>query len=554
MPLTWTIEVQDATTGTVKGTITPADHVVRIDSFEVFTDGDCGEANLTALADSVNINPRDVIVISTQADGELTPTQRYRGVCVLAGSPEGADPQRFRFAGLRSRFYEITTPVARIEGDDVSRMTEDVTTAIEAGPGFPVGIGGWAYAGYPMTGFVLGDRYPALESVGETLDALAATVGAFIVPGGETYEYGGHTYLAGDVVPAVRWGVDAAGLLNLRRPAHVAPLAVSEASEGVVVRWQGTSAERVVDRVRLVYAAGYVTERLKTFVLRELVEPYAYTNPSGAGIPMSRLFTNGDGFNSERVVPIEGPRDYMVRFSDEQHAEYDQIIDWANAFDGDDGTYAESDPVFEPATWTHVIFGNPEAVVYLDIDFVDHPKSAEVLIEYNAGPVNPRSFMIYSFEAAEADDPTRIRVAIPALVPVERAGLSWHGLRALLLTSSFGVRVHRFDTYVPDVDEGGTASEKLASGYFIGVPPAVASVELLGMHDPVENVTLTPASGAAALDLHIERTEYAISTERGATTTYHAGQPYEGDLMAQRAVLDALAARAARKRERERLA
>ena len=563
MPLTWTIEVQDATTGTVKGTITPADHVVRIDSFEVFTDGDCGEANLTALADSVNINPRDVIVISTQADGELTPTQRYRGVCVLAGSPEGADPQRFRFAGLRSRFYEITTPVARIEGDDVSRMTEDVTAALEAASSFPVGLWGWAFAGYPLTGFVLGDRYPALESVGETLDALAEAVGAFIVPGGETYEYGGHTYLAGDVVPAVRWGVDAAGLLNLRRPAHVAPLAVSEASEGVVVRWQGISAERVVDRVRLVYAAHYAEISDATMRLYVAVDGSNAVTLAPFAVPLARQFNApGAAYDSEAVIPLETPGDYMQRVTPLTQTD-GTTTNTENAFDGNDGTYAEAVGFWRSLMFSHSLSRVPSCVVYVDVvlpggasfSSMGVPIAASISIHMWPTGVDPHPRQILRYEIEPRDATERRRLALPVL-PSADAANPWETYRGVSgsIDIAEGGRVHRFDVLVPEVELGGTASEKLASGYFIGVPPAVASVELLGMHDPVENVTLTPASGAAALDLHIERTEYAISTERGATTTYHAGQPYEGDLMAQRAVLDALAARAARKREKERLA
>ena len=549
MALTWEIEVLNPA-GAVKASYSPSDQVVRLDSFEVFAGGDCGEANLTAIAGAVDIQPRDIIIIKTRPVGPTAFTLRYRGVCVLAGSPEGVDPQRFRFAGMRGRYYETTTPTARLAAADVGSMAHALMVALNEGPGLPAGTGGWQ--SIPTTGFMVGDRYPALESVGETLDALAETVGAFIVPTGETYTYDGHTYAEGDTVPAVRWGVIPNGALKFRRTNPVAPLAVSETNDDVVVRWQGVSAEDVVDRVRLVYAAGYVTERLEKFLLERDESLGFYTNPSGAAIPMSRVFTSGDDFHSERVVPIEGPRDYMVRHSDTQAAEEDQWTnsEWAKAFDGNDETYAESAPYFEPATLEHRISGYPEAIVYLDLDLIGPTRHVEVLIEYQRTIIFPRAYMVYGFHAVDANDPTRIRVAIPALPPSEKAGQSWSALRAVLMTSSFDVRVYRFDTYVPDVDQGGTASEKLASGFFRGLPPAVASVELLGIHDPVENVTLTPASGNPAIELHIERTEYAISTERGATTTYHAGQPYEGDLMAQRAVLEALAARAARKHER----
>ena len=561
MAWVWTINVLGAD-GTAKATITAADHVLRLDSFEVFAGGDCGEANLTALASTVDIRVRDVITIRARRTSEADPaTAWYRGVCVLAGSPESADPQRFRFAGLRSRFYEITTPVARIGGGEVSVMFQDLTNAISGGGLSPVGVSAWE--GWPITGFELGDRFPALESVGEALDALAETVGAFIVPTGETYEYDGYTYAAGETVPAVRWGVTGAGVVFARRPHPTTPSVVSESDPSVVVRWEGVSAEDVVDRVRLVYAAHYAEISDATMRLHVAVDGSNAVTLAPFAVPLARQFNApGAAYDSEAVIPLETPGDYLQRVTPLTQTD-GTTTNTANAFDGNDGTYAEAVGFWRSLMFSHSLSRVPSCVVYVDVvlpggasfSSMGVPIAASISIHMWPTGVDPHPRQILRYEIEPRDATERRRLALPVL-PSADAANPWETYRGVSgsIDIAEGGRVHRFDVLVPEVELGGTASEKLASGYFIGVPPAVASVELLGMHDPVENVTLTPASGAAALDLHIERTEYAISTERGATTTYHAGQPYEGDLMAQRAVLDALAARAARKREKERLA
>ena len=560
MPLTWTIEVRDATTGAVKGTLTPDDHVVRIDSFEVFTGGDCGEANLTALA-TVNINPRDIITISTRAHDASFLTPRYRGVCVLAGSPEGAEPQRFRFTGLRSRYYELTTLLPVIASADAATMANQVLREPFLAPTGVLGTSRW-----PLTGFVLGDRYPALESAGQTLDALAEAVGAFIVPAGETYTYDGHTYVAGDVVPSVRWGVNATGAHHFRRPAHVAPLAVSEASEDVVVRWRGVSAERVVDRVRLVYAANYA--EVSDASMRLYVErPFPSTAYSLApfAVPLARLFTaSAEEYRSEVVIPLEAPGDYLQRITP-LGVRAGTATDTANAFDGSASTYAEAIGGARNVYFSYQFAGSPACVLYLDVQLSSasfvaasgREVAAEVSLGVRSGASNtPRQLLRYDIEPVEAAE--RRRLALPVLPSADAATPAYspwetYNFVEFLITLAEGGRFYQVEPQVPDVDLGGTASGKLASGYFVSPPPAVASIERLGIHAHADRVTLTPASGNPPIDLHIERTEWSISTERGATTTYYAGQPFEGDLMAQRAVLEALAARAARKSERERI-
>ena len=536
-----------ASDGTAKTTITAEHAVLRIDSLNVTpgTYQDCGEATITAVGALVDISPRDVMQIDAREAGAPSWTPRYRGVCTLAGSPRSMREQAFRFVGLKRRLAETLVNTPYLESGDAVAFARSVMST----HALPVGIA-YAAADFVDVGMTLGDRYPNLESVADLLDAIAEANGAFVVPASETHSYAGVTYTAGQVVPALAWGVNTQGAWMHRNPGSV--LALSEDDYGVRVEWGTINAEDTVDRVRLVYASGYDPDYTRPSPLLSLTD----APKAPAPIPLARAFAlPGSDLAAEVLVAVENPRDFMTNHITNWSS--DNMLHAANAFDEDPSTYAFPDlGAMGTLTFsTPKLDTVPACILYLDA-LVGTEEIDAILGSYalrlNSGSddavlaVNVRGGVPPETEAAHRQQFAWL-LAPPAWVS---SGTDWsdHPGWQVILSVGGDSRVYDARLYVPDVDVGGLASAKLARSYMRPNAPDVAVVERVGLHAPLENrLLLTPHSGSP-IELVIERVEITLSPEDGAVTRYHVGSPFDGELLAQRAVLTGIAEREAKRR------
>ena len=538
-----------ASDGTAKTTITPEHAVLRIDSLNLTpgTYQDCGEATITAVGSLVDISPRDVIRLDAREDGTVSWFPRYRGVCTLAGSPRSMREQSFRFVGLKRRLAETLVEDAYLASGDAVAIARSVLSTHT----LPFGVT-YAAADFVDVGMTLGDRYPNLETIADLMDAITEANGAFVVPSGETHSYAGVTYTAGQVVPALAWGVDTQGAWMHRNPHST--LALSEDDHGVRVEWGSINAEDTIDRVRLVYASGFDPGFTRPSPLLGLTDDPKAPVP----IPLARAFALPDSdYAAEVMIAVENPRDFMTNHITSWSSDY--MLDAAHAFDEDPSTYAVKDPMdggFGTLTFsTPKLDTVPACILYLD-----------ALISTNAIPLIAGTFAVrLSSNSTDAvvtvnvfggippDDESARRqqyaflLAPPAWTSSE-TDFSGHGGWSVTLSLSEETRVYDARLYVPDVDVGGLASAKLARSFMRPSTPDVAVVERIGLHFPFENrLLLTPATGSA-IELVIERVELALSPEDGAVTRYHVGSPFDGELLAQKAVLQGIAEREAKRR------
>lgn len=555
--------------GDPKPTISIDDAVASLDAFDVDGMGNSLEATLTALPASVDLALRDVVTLEArQSGGDWI--AYYRGMVTIAGNPRSAQLQQYRLVGLKQRFYEITHPLSRVPAGDVASMARASLTAAT----LPVGVA-YDAANAPDVGFELGDRYPAFESVGETLDALARTAGAFIVPTGETYQYDGVTFTEGDLIPAVQWGVDAAGEVFFRRAVKVSTV-VSEGASGVRVEWLEAQAEEVADRVRLVYAAGTNTENLTRLMRLPTPGPVGPSEDlPPVWRPLTRVFSIGQGdidevlglrgtdaldADAERVVTLDNPGDLMTRIESIDRVSNVTESFWTgleNAFDGDLGTYAtnntsaiigQSFSSDEPGKGP---FSTGEAVLQLDFRVFDQgsvirPYYALVQVNWiNVGIDASAVTAQWEFGGNDNDDDRFVSILLPLLLPAATADEYPPSRRLVIVTLPANTRLYRFGLLVPDSDVGGVASKRVATT--LAKLPSTAASRLTrhGLHQPTTWIRLTTRDDAT-IEAPIERVEYRITRDAGATTEYHVGSAFNADLEQQRIILERLARRATR--------
>jgi hypothetical protein len=539
-----------ASDGTPKSTITPDDAVLRIDSLNITPANqfiDYGEATITAVGALVSISPRDVVRLDTREVGAVGWVTRYLGVCTLAGSPRSAREQTFRFAGLRQRLRETLVSTPYLESGDAASFARAVLST----HALPYGVT-YSASDFPDVGMTLGDRYPQLESIAALLDAICEANGAFVVPSGESYAYAGVTYTAAQAVPALAWGVDSHGVWLHRNPAVT--LALSEDDYGVRVEWGSINAEDTVDRVRLVYATGFDPEFTRPSPLLGLSDDPKAPTP----VPLARAFTLPDSdLAAELVAPVANPRDFMTNHITSSSSS--NVTNPANAFDEDPVTYAEKTAdasLFGTLTFsTPKLDTVPACILYIDAlvgaTAIPGISGAYALRLTSESTDHLTAVNVYGGVPPEAASARRQQFAWLLAPPAWTATLtdySGHGGWTALLDIAEGTRVYDARLYVPDVDVGGVASAQLARSFMRPNAPDAAVIERAGLHLPYQNrLLLTPHSGSA-IELVIERVEVTLSPEEGAITRYHVGSPFDGALLAQRAVLQGIAEREARKR------
>lgn len=528
--------------GTAKPTITVDGAVASLDSFDVTPAGVCLEATLTVQPSAVSIAPRDIVTLET-TDGTSGWQSRYRGMAVIAPNPHSPDLATVRLVGLKQRFYERTLEARVIAGGDVAVMAHAALNSM------PRPVGTVLTTAFTNTGFQLGDRYPNLESVGAFLDALAETVGPFIVPAGETYTYSLTTYQAGERVPGVEWGVEANGSIVFRRPQRITRTE-SEATPGTQVEWAPANAEEIANQVRLIYLSGIDESRVRGWTTDSDSNPQPPLWVPLSSVPVTAPSSERA---AEHVRVLEGPMDYMEPTG--SIVVDGAVVGWSNpnnALDGDPNTFAEQNNDLA----TRLQFGTlfPASVArqgglwYIEYDRL-HGDNRKQLITQFMGAGMGRRRLVYDLDAGEEPD-DRVRVALPQL-PHVNADMSltqyMTGNISIVQEAPYA-RVYMVQLFVPDVNTIGapSVSLNLAQALIRDVAPTPARVSVNGVQGIAARMNVNTASGSSITGLRVERIEYRITTGEGARTTYHTGLTFDAELESQRIVLERLARKAVR--------
>lgn len=499
------------------------------------------DASFEAYPPTINLNQRDVLSTRVSFDDGVTYQDVHRGVVVQYGSTRSEALTRVAVASVKDRLYETIITIDRIAGGDVASMVNTLLTSVT----LPTGLS-FTASDAPTLGFTLGDRFPQLESIGAFLDGLAGTVGKFIVPSGSTYVYDGKTFYASDIVPEVEWGVRGDGSIYFRRPINLTAFLEEDAAR-VEVEWAQVNAEQVVDAARLVYASDLDAESLVApFVqLSGTDEPAV----SIAARPLSRLLGSGasesDANRREIVESLSVPLDYMAALNFTGTSDTD-MTNLSNATDEDDTTYAEmaadngnfvldspSLGVEAPGCIVRLVYAAAESLTTFEGGHV-----LEVKVEWfsDTGLADRESIYYYNLNATKGE---RQLVYLPVL-PLALQEEDSEYLR-LTFTGVQSVRVYEVSTLVPDVDVSGTASEFLAESFVNAPTDNVAVVNYYGYLGPTTNLSLLPENESTPLDLDVKRIEYVLTDEGSFITRLHTGQEYDGELLAQKAVIDRLA-------------
>jgi hypothetical protein len=540
-----------------------SDPLFSVDSYDVAPDGNCFEATfrLPPKGLSFTIAPRDVVTIETRPDSSSSWVARYRGYVALAGNPRSDNVETYRLVGLKQRLFEVVlytgAQSAIITSDDVADMANAAFDAALAGLAFP-GIVGVDINSFdaPSLSFTAGDRITQLETVGSALDALAGSVGRFVVPTGDTYTYDGVTYSGGDIVPPVTWGVNASGETFFRRPiANIAN--ISEDDINVDVTYPALSAEEVVDTPVLVYYPGMDLSEATRFQLRNLATDEV--TPLAA-VFQPWVYNVASADSKMRVVQLPNPEAYLLDATTEYAVLTDTLFEGFKAYDGNPATFATGTDG-ELLQFRRLTPNLAVAAVALRIDaeFGDDI-GVEFRSQYSytqGGQSRLYEFTWRPTATEEIGAVTRLRVTFPILLPVQ--------LQSLLLDNSITLNLDRHNiNIVPGPNgNGGTAkiydfrvflhvlsgnttlADQLLQSYRVPLINEVSTVKIFGEEPIRTGIVLSPLIGSS-FDVPVERVQYSITTAEGVTTTYHAGQAFDGELVSERVVLEGLARRAVR--------
>lgn len=548
--------------GASKGMVNMTDPLFSVDSYDVTPDGNCLEATfrLPPKSLSFTIALRDVITIETRPNSTAAWVPRYRGFVALAGNAQSDNVEVYRLVGLKQRLYE------RISGDSPSNGfagaiidSADVATMatnalIFAGAnGAIVGVDFATAADAPALTFTLGKRYTQLESAGAALDAFAETVGAFVVPTGETYTYDGVTYNASDAVPPVSWGVRADGTLFFRRPTlNVA--SVNESDLDVDVEWPALSGEDVVTRPTLVYYPGMDLSRVNQFLLRNatanvntdldpVFQPWFYRKPVNDAV--------------DSVVQLPNPETLLLNATSLFTQNIDTFTSSSNITDGNPAT-AGTGGVGAAFTFFRgsASLSDAQYGIRISAEFGD-TNAIRVSGNYNftISGVNYSYRWRWVPEAAdESGQKTILNVTFPILIQadvfklVQDAGaLGTVNVGIDVIAgpngSSGTINLYDFRLFQSTLPTNASFANRLSDAYSRLPVQTVTNVKVYDEEPLRTRVDVTPLVGSV-LEVPVERVQYSITTAEGITTTYHAGQPFDGELVSERVVLEGLARRA----------
>lgn len=493
-------------------------------------DGDCGEGLIRGRG--LDLRPRDIVAIRT-AD-----TAHYAGWVVESHDPRATGLVETRLIGGSQRLREVLNPLPWMVGADLRAMAA-AALAVPLPPRM-VGVAN------NVVGFVGGAREPRLETLADTLSALAALAPGYTVPAGATYQYAGVTYTAGQEVPAVTWGTVPVGIasnsLEVRtffgRPQGILNLTESSPSVPLILEWAPAVSEQVVDRVRVVLfdrATQGATWQATHF---DTAWP---TNPGIRGpIP------------DDESAPVPVSHEYVLPGS--------QLVAWGRV----DQVPGEG---LRPGAWTGGLasINAADAGRALDGDLATFAANAA------AGPFR------LSRPAGLAVRGVRIRYS--SFVPVTLflglqyretalSTLTWYASAALELPSTEGDQadaslvcppslhtqspstvsvIVRAGTEVADavrvydlvpLEPDAAVLDRLAQSAIKLPPPASAVLTLPGrLRTPLPKVSVALAAGGT-LTASAETWEYSITRESGLQTRVRLGQALPSDQARAQALLD----------------
>lgn len=546
MPILWRLQVLGVN-GIAKPSLDLDDAVAGLESFSVDAAGSCGEASFTALPSAINVEPRDVITLQYSSTTSAAFQNVYRGVITSAGSTRAPTLQAYRAVGLKQRAYELRATDRKVPGGDVATVAGWVLSiyAGVVGGDYAIGIG--TSPAFPPLGFTIGDRFPQLQSVGDFVDELVGMVGAFIVPAGQAYVYSGVTYTAGETVPPVRWGVNAAGIPFFVRPTG-APITFREDDRATRVVWRPRDAEQVSDRVVLVYASEYAEGTSR---------PWGPESAQAIGYPLAVTVGTGD-LNAARMVVLANPIDYMADETANGVGSGD-VMNVTNAFDGNVETYA----VYGSLQTGRLTSG--AGFSYDSDNEAKYGAIAEVTYTPNGNTRGTSEFNLRVIAILLAgggavagiltmrtppDGEGGLRTLYLPLLPLADVAATVMDVE-LRVDGAEDVQVHTIRIWLPD----RLVAERIAQGFMQPIKDEVGQIEYQGLLLPTTTLA-TPASTRSkalvtmnetgeVVEVVVERFETSITTQQGVVTRVYVGQAFEADLEAERIVLERLAERVA---------
>jgi hypothetical protein len=564
--------------------LTPALPLFSVDEFSVAPDGNALEATfrcvpsklLNTSGNPATIAVRSNIYIQTRPTGG-TFTTRWSGFVVLAGNPYSDNVETFRAVGFKKAFYEtVLGRTISIAAGDVAAQANEIRLGVLDSNN---NVGGWSLStpDMPTLGFTAGRYFPLLQTAGDALDALAATVGRFIVPAGETYTYDGVTFTAGQLVPPVTWGMRASLTSSLEpkfffRRSFANIGSVAETDLNAQVDWPAISAEKLNTRPVIQY---FPNMDWSVLTNPRITFPAASEGPLLLPVAQPMIYSSQSIGQTQAVVELPNPSNFLVpnqNYSSLSAPEDNSTFnDVSDAFDGD-STTAATGTYFDiiqyqvntaiPASNQNLTVG--QAAVRVDVEYsesigfqidIGHNYSfvfstARWTARYIAPPLIP--------ESPATTITRRVKFDLPVLIPVEFAevtkliggGTGNYRVSVLLLASDGSLSntgtlsVYDLRLHTPTA-ASNTVAEQLVETFRIPNVAEAADVKIFGVEPVRTRIDLTPAVGGV-LQVPVERVTYSITTTEGVTTTYHAGQAFDGELVTERVVLEGLARRASR--------
>jgi len=546
--------------------------ITSIDSFDLDGSGNCLSMQFRALPSRNAITPRSIVTLQLWDASINDWVNRWRGVVTTLGTARSDRVQAYEALGMKQMFYE-----APLRSLPYWPLPQDASLDAADLPPFSVSqpLGSTPYAGVtrdanstPFTGFQIGLKQTDFEHFGEFLDERAAQVGAFVVPYGETYFYDGRYFFDGDIVPAVKWGVDAEGYFFFRRPIEDT-LVVDEADPDVAVDWLPISTEDKVTYADLVLFRGGPQPNVLTVLRR--------SERTGTG-PFFREMTanrfgglaigpRADVYPDAFVPPIiskaifvDNPLDYFTRLSRSfaANGNWDNL---ANATDGNLTTFANVQVAAEVprAAGTSVDWSDASVIEitanYQQVVVLWYSSDAPLAVSTygSVSSVLPGSTttntveVVYEFPATNTDTeiiPRQVVIPLLSTAPFATTLLDFYSVVRILGVT--GLRIYDCGVFEVDLEIRDRVFESILQP----LREEAAVVDIRGFGPIVTNVEIEPGDGSANVLMPVERVEYRLSVDDGIATRYYAGQRYGAELQAQAAVINALVRRLTKTEDR----
>lgn len=531
--MSWAIDVYSPD-GTMRRTLTPADPVDHV-RWGIRGDGDCLEAEITGA--SLDLRHRDVIHIRAglTPSGPLLP--RYWGWVTQSVDPAHTGLATTLAIGGRKRLTELVTR-ATVLGDNDPAGRDVALHALSAAAATVAGqpLLTAPAAAFPQLGFSLGYRLPRLETLEETLTALAAAVPGFTVEPSSSYTYSGLTFTAGQEVPSTRWGVRVSNdpLITLPEVFFARDitsfLMLDEVTDKLILEYPDLSSEDLVDDVTVLLFADTNAQSWSKF--RNVISGHPVDTPE----PVLYRLAAGTSYGAQRVVEIP-PLDGMAKIA---IAGSPSVTDWTNAGNAIDSnltTYA-ANAASRNAT---LELNLPWETVALKIRYSAHAE-VRVTFTHRYNNFSPRYVVIATLpttngeqrdhllllptEPATATCTKTVQLATPT---PPRDGL----LDPQLVADS--VRIYDVSAYAPHEP----TLARVAASHFHLPSSTAAIVTIPNVLEWRTSRWLVHRAAGDTLQGLAEQIEYTIDREAGFTTRIHLNQALSGEAMSQRALLDA---------------